>query len=219
MLRILDTFSTILHSYIVKLSKQQVGLLIVAGAGLGALAVDHFILRPDGGLDAAAAAFVVENEESPLEGEPKSAAVKAVIDRSSALIADRIDRISAERKIQPRDAFSEPWNVESVTEVIVTEEAAVAAIPVVAPKAPWKLTSVSSIGGKLAVVLDRGTVLTVASGIDAKADAELIEAFAASGVVQADKKREESWALVRQVSTGNVFKLSLDPQTATSEKR
>ncbi len=219
-LRILDNISAILHSYIVKLSKQQVGLMIVAGAGLGALAVDHFILRPDGGLSAAAAAVVADNESSPLEGDSKSAAAKAIIDRSSALIADRIDRIAAERKIQPRDAFSEPWSVEVATETITIETATVPPVPVAPAIAPWKLTSVSSIGGKLAVVLVRGnqdTVLTIGTGV--ADDAELIEAFAANGSVSSGDKRKGSWARIRQVSTGNIFELMLEPQAVTSEKR
>lgn len=219
-LRILDNFPGISHSYIVKLSKQQLGLMIVAGAGLGALAVDHFILRPDGGLSAAAAAVVVEDEGSPLEGEPNSAAAKAIIDRSSALIADRIDRIAAERKQQSRDAFSELWSVRAGEEAVATENAPVAPVSTAPVNAPWKLTSVSSIGGKLAIVLLRGerdTVLTVGNG--AADDAELIEAFAASGTSPSGEKRRGSWAKVRQVSTGNVFELVLEPLAATSEKR
>ena len=212
-LRILDKVLVISHSYVVKLSKQQLGLMIVAGAGLCALAVDHFILRPDGALSAAAAAIVVE-EGSPLEGEPKGKAIKAIIDRSSALIADRIDRTATERKIQPRDAFCEPWKVTVETEVQAIVDSATTPVPVVSVKAPWKLTSVSSIGGKLAVVLEWGSksiVLTLDSGI--KDNAELLSASDAYG------KDVVPSATVREVTTGTVFKLSLDAQTATSERR
>ncbi len=186
--------------------------MIVAGAGLCALGVDHFILRPDGRLESAAAAIVIDDSDSPLDGETKAAAAKVMVDRSGAFIAERLDRVVIDHA--SRNAFSEPWAIEVVPEGTVADKVEIVTVPVIPVIAPWKLTSVSSIGGKIAVVLEMGKkslVLRVGSGVSE--NAELLEA---SDVYDKDTV---PYARVREVSTGREFLLKLDPSAATSEKR
>ena len=179
--------------------------MVIAGAGLCALGVDHFILRPDGGLSSAAAA-IVNAADSPLIANVGGAASKESIDRSSASIAERLERLPAEAKAPDRDAFSEPWQAVSVFETLVAD-APIEPASLADQPAPWKLTSVSSIGGKIAVVLDRDIVLTM--GVKTRNDVELVDAAATHG--------SAPWARLRALSTGKEYLLTLKPQ-ATSEK-
>ena len=179
--------------------------MVIAGAGLCALGVDHFILRPDGGLSSAAAA-IVDASDSPLNASAGAATSKENIDRSSASIAERLERLPAEAKAPDRDAFSEPWQAVSVFEMLAADAIIEPAVTPSEP-APWKLTSVSSIGGKIAVVLNRDIVLTM--GVKTRTDVELLDAAAIHG--------SPPWARLRALSTGKEYLLTLEPQ-ATSEK-
>jgi hypothetical protein len=189
----------------VKVTKQRAGLVLVLGAGACALFVDRVVLRNEGGLQKAAAAVLPAGTLSDLE-KVKSEA----IDRTQAAIADRLERV-ARKQTSGRNAFDIPW---AVRPVVLQESqrspdiAAHAAQPEVKVAAPWKLTRVSEVGGMLAVVLDRVTVLRL--GGVAVNGLELVSATGKGG---------KPHAIVREVATGTEYRLELQAGEGTSEKR
>ena len=188
-----------------KLTKQRAGLVLVLGAGACALFVDRVVLRSEGGLQRAAAAVLPAGAVPDVE-KAKSEA----IDRTQAAIADRLERV-ARQQVSGRNAFDLPWAAQPV----VLQEAPGKAAPELATPlrepsliGPWKLTRVSEVGGMVAVVLDRTTVLRLGGGAN-----NGLELVSASG------KGGKPHAIVREVATGNQYRLELQAGESASEKR